>query len=66
MARANELAWTRLDRKASTRACHKKAGREVRLILVRLTIRVLLQVEFLSRPRTENSTDLGAIDRALI
>jgi len=44
----------------------KKAGREVRLVLVRLTIRVLLQVEFLSGPRTENSADLGAIDRALV
>ncbi len=44
----------------------KKAGREVRLVLVRLAVRALLQVEFLSGPRTENSTDLSAIDRALI
>lgn len=33
---------------------------------LRLTIRVLLQLEFLSGPRTENSTDLGAIGRALV
>ena len=44
----------------------KKAGREVRLVFVRLTIRVLLQVELLSGPRAENSTDLGAIDRAFV
>jgi hypothetical protein len=44
----------------------EKAGREVRLVLVRVTIRLLLQVEFLSGPRTENSADLAAIDRAFV
>jgi len=48
------------------RHAKKQAGREVRLVLVRLTIRVLLQVELLSGPRTENSTDLGSIDRAFV
>ena len=31
-----------------------------------LTIRVLLQVKFLSGPRTQNSSDLAAVDRALV
>lgn len=48
---------------ACTGAATEKAGREVRLVLV-VTIRLLLQVEFLSGPRTENSADLAAIDRA--
>ena len=30
------------------------------------TIRVLLQVKFLSGPRTQNPTDLAAVDRALV
>jgi hypothetical protein len=53
-------------RRACTGAPQKKAGREVRLVLVRVTIRLLLQVEFLSGPRTENSADLGAIHRAFV
>jgi hypothetical protein len=43
--------WERARAAGPAQACHrKKAGREVRLVLVRLTIRVLLQVEFLSGP----------------
>jgi hypothetical protein len=55
-----------LRRNAYKGAPQEEAGREARLVLVRLTIRVLLQGQFLSGPRTENSTDLGAIDRALV
>jgi len=47
-------------------ATEQQAGREARLVIVRLTIRVLLQVKFLSGPRTQNSPDLAAVDRALV
>lgn len=55
--------WSAARTQACTGAATEKAGREVRLVLV-VTIRLLLQVEFLSGPRTENSADLAAIDRA--
>jgi len=48
------------------RASDKEAGREARLVLVRLTIHVLLQGQFLFGPRTENSAGLGGIYRALV
>jgi hypothetical protein len=53
-------------RRAYAGVPQKKAGREARLVLVRSTIRVLLQGKFLSGPRTENSADLDAIDRGLV
>jgi hypothetical protein len=34
--------------------------------IVCFTIRVLLQVKFLSGPRTQNSPDLAPVDRALV
>ena len=43
-----------------------ETGREARLPIVRLTIRVLLQLKFPSGPRTQNSPDLGAVNRTLV
>jgi hypothetical protein len=43
-----------------------EAGREARLAIVCLMIRVLFQVKFLSCPRTQNSPDLAAVNRALV
>jgi hypothetical protein len=43
-----------------------EAGREARLAIVCLMIRVLLQVKFLSGPRTQNSPDLAAVNRGLV
>ena len=51
---------------AHRRATEQKAGRETRLPIVRFAIRVLLQLKFLSGPRSQNSPDRAAVDRALV
>lgn len=47
------------------RAIEKSRAR-ARLVIVHKTIRVLLEVELLSGPRTQNAPDLGAVNRALV
>src|ERR1700731_3120176 len=48
------------------RATNKKPSARPGFFNVCVTVRVLLQVEFLSGPRTQNSSDLATVDRALV
>ena len=65
-ARHAEVPYSPGRKAYTSPGTEQEAGGEARLPIVRSTIRVLLQGKFLSGPRTENSADLGAIDRALV